>query len=881
MSSNILITKSYIPGPREHHIPRPALLEKLQGVWSHSLTLISAPAGFGKSTLVGEWARQQEHAVFWLSLDADDNDLGRFLRYVRHALQPLAETTGALPAELPASEDPLTRLLNQLAALSQPFALILDDYHVITEPEIQEAMRYLVEHLPPQMHVLISSRADPPWPLGRQRARGLLLEVRADELRFTRQQSGELLEKTAGRKLADEDIAALDRRTEGWAAGLHLAGLSLRSQQDVAAFVRSFTGSHRFLMDYLLEEILDQQPPDRRTFLLHTAILNRLSASQCDAVTQRQDSQQVLADLEASNLFLQPLDDRRRWYRYHHLFGDLLHSQLRQEISAEAYAALHRRAAHWYEETGLLSDAIRHAVAAEDVGMVVRMTENLALFAMDHEEFSGLVGWLDRLPEAVYQQYPWLYVTRALAFSKVGYERAIEEEAARVHAALSRPGMDPETARRVRGQLAAVESYLAELRDDAPVAIRKAEEALDLIPAGQVPLRCYVSIRLANCLVWSGALEEAIATYRKAGALARRAGDHQSVIVALSEANVVQMFSGSVLQALAQSEELCGYAEQLAARDGRQLPGMGVLYRHMSHIQRERNELEDAVRLAQDALRISQRWGEREAIFFATLALARAHFAQGRVGDADALLDRAGWIADQMTPKVMEFARLWRMYHQLLQGRTEEASAWVYGAGVSSPGDFSYALRFKYEVYARYLFMSGDLKGALRVVETLARVLKQAGDRYTYIRAGVFQSLVLQSLGRNQDARARFVTALAAARAGGYIRAVLDEGAGVVDLLHMAVAAGRESEYAGLLLEKHASAPWPLALDAAAGEGLLSEREMEVLRLLQTSLTVPEIAEQLFVAPSTVRSHVKNIYAQLDVHSRSEAVAKAKELRLV
>ena len=431
MSTSILATKLYIPPPRPKVVLRPRLVERLDEGLHHKLTLISAPAGFGKTTLVSEWVASCERATAWLSLDEGDNDLARFLAYLVAALQTIMADMGEgvlavlQSPQPPPIESMLTALLNEITATPDDFILVLDDYHVMDAQPVDHALTFLLEHLPPQMHLVIATREDPQLPLARLRARGQLTELRAADLRFTPSEAAEFLNRVMGLNLSADDIAALETRTEGWITGLQMAALSMQGRSDTASFIQAFTGSHRFVLDYLVEEVLQRQPEHMRSFLLQTAVLDRLNGSLCDAVTGREDGRGMLETLERGNLFVIPLDDRRQWYRYHHLFADVLQTRLMEEWPDQV-SALHRRASVWYEQNGLPSDAIRHALAAEDFERAADLIELAGPVVEESSQTATWLGWVRALPDELVRARPVLSVWYAYALLGRGEMEAAE-----------------------------------------------------------------------------------------------------------------------------------------------------------------------------------------------------------------------------------------------------------------------------------------------------------------------------------------------------------------------------------------------------------------------------------------------------------------------
>lgn len=889
MTSQILPAKLFIPAPAADLVSRPRLLQRLTLGAGRKLTLISAQAGFGKTTLLSEWIGKCECRVCWLSLDERDNDLQRFLSYILAALQNINAGFGEnsllelQSAQRPEIEPFLTVLLQEISGLPESFILVLDDYHVITDPEIQHALLFLLDHMPSQMHLFISSRMDPPWPLARLRVNDKIVEIRSHDLRFTLEESTEYLTELMGLALSPASVAALEKRTEGWIVGLKLAAFSMHDRPDNDAFIRTFTGSHRYIIDYLVEEVLDQLPPDRQDFLLKTSVLTRLNGALCDALLERQNSQAILMELEQKNMFLVALDDERRWYRYHHLFAEILRFHLKQKYSADL-PDYHIRASTWYQEHDLLADAVIHALEANNIDRIIELTEAMSVNKLEHRELKALSNWLERMPESVFALHPWLYVTYSWTLFNLGEYEAVEAQLAEINQVLAEQALPDEEANRIRGHAAAIKSYLAELRDDSKTAMQQAEDALARLPDQDVLLRAFVAVRWANCLAWVGELEKAIPIFREAGEASQRVGQGQLAITALSEMAVIQMIHGHLHQAVERIAEINAYAASLAQRDGRQLPAMGILYRHLSAIKRELNELAEAEHYAREAIRICRRWGEKESLMGALIALARTQYSQGRYQEVEAsfqeIIQIAGEISAIYTSQIMSLI----LHYQLLMGNYEQVENWARELGLASGQVFGYECHQDYSNFARYLFSRGFHQQALRIVEALIGVVEQAGAGMFTIRYKTFQAVLLNQCNRQEQALEAMQEALALARAEGYVRSILDEGKPVEELLGMAIAAGIEAAYASTLLTAMRSESRPSGSQPPAAAVLfdpISPREMQVLRFLMSDLSIPEIAEELVISASTARSHVKNIYNKLDVHSRHEAVRKAQALNLL
>jgi LuxR family transcriptional regulator, maltose regulon positive regulatory protein len=889
VTTQIITTKLFIPSPRPELVSRPRLLERLESGLATKLTLITAQAGFGKTTLLSEWISQCGKPVCWLSLDEGDNDLQRFLKYFIVALQRVYSDLGEdvlVALQSPKSQPTevlLAWLINDITTTDEPLVFVLDDYHVITQPEIQQLLLFLLDHMPAQMHLIISSRSDPPWPLARLRVRGDILEIRSQEMRFTLQEAATFLNDRMGLALSSQDIAALENRTEGWIVGLQMAALSMHQRPDKEAFIQAFTGSHRYVVDYLVEEVLGQQPPETQEFLLKTSILARLTGSLCDAVLERQNSQQVLIELEHKNLFLIPLDDERRWYRYHHLFADLLRYHLKHTFTGEVLE-LHKRASLWFEQNDLFADALNHALVSNEIERVVQLTDEMTVYKLDHRELKVLVNWLERLPDSAMLDYPWLLVTRTWALFNLGRYESVEANLSEIERILSTQALSDELANRIRGHAAALRSYLAELREEPQFAMQQAEASLALLPPQDIKLRAFVAIRWANCLVWFGELERAIPVYQEAGESSKRVGEYQLAITALSEMAIVQMFTGKLRQAIDSITAISNYAEALAKRHGRRLPAMGILYRHLSNIKREQNELAGASHYVNEAIKICKQWGEKETLLAGLMTLTRVQFAQGKYEQVDQSFQQINQIASEISAEYIAMSKSLSIHYQLLMGRVGQAESWLQDLGLKTGEDFGYNRQQDYCNYARYLFLRGNVIQALEVLDALLEVVTIAGAGMFIIRYKVLQAIFLSRLNRMEEAMAAMQAALSLARTEGYVRSILDEGEPVGELLRTAIARGIEVTYAAQLLrvfqEESLQSPFQV-MQAVGLVDPLSDREVEVLRFLVTDLSAPEIADELYISVSTVRSHIKQIYSKLEAHSRFEAVTKARELNLL
>ena len=925
MLSAILVTKLYIPPPTPKVVFRPRLIERLnEGLLegrTAGVTLISAPAGFGKTTLISEWAASCNCMVAWLSLDEEDSDLTRFLVYLIAALRTVAPNLGdgvisALQAsQSPPGEPVLIALLNEITTLSDRTILVLDDYHLIDAKPVDQALTFLLEHLPRQMHLVITTREDPQLPLARLRAQGRLTELRAADLRFTPAEAAEFLNQVMSLKVSAEDIAALDHRTEGWIAGLQLAALSMRGREDVHGFITSFAGDDRYIVDYLVEEVLQHQPEPIRNFLLQTAILDRMNGPLCDAIigNHQTGGRALLEALQRGNFFVVPLDDKRHWYRYHHLFAEVLRLHLMAE-QPDQVPILHRRASEWYEHNGTPADAIRHALAGEDFERAADLTERI-FPAMSRIRQEGiLLGWLKTLPEALIRSRPVLCNLYAGALMQTGEIQGVEGWLLAAERWLNlkndgreRPDaasetmvvVDQEEFRRLPGAVAVHRAGQALLLGNVARAMKYAQQALDLAPEDDF-LRRGGAATLLGLAYWTdGDLEAAQRMYAEGMASLQQANFISDVIgCALALADIT-MAQGRLREAIRIYER----ALQLAAEHGKPtLRGTADMLVGMGDLCREQNDLQAAVQY----LRRSKEQGEHTGLpqnpYRWRVAMARILAQQGDLDGALDLLEEAeclyvGDFSPNVRPVAASKTRVW-----VVQGRLAEALGWARGQNLTVHDDLSYLREFEHITLARILLAQYQCdptdRSILEAVGLLERLLKaaQAGGRDgSAIEILVLQALVHQAQGDIPAALLPLQQALALAEPEGYVRIFVDEGPAMAQLLLEAAARGILPDYTGKLLEaSQPEQPPVLAALGQAGQGRfplsdpsqsqiepLSQREREILRLFQTELSGPQIADELVIALSTVRSHTKSIFSKLGVNNRRAAVKRASELGLI
>jgi LuxR family maltose regulon positive regulatory protein len=912
MSTPILATKLYIPLPRAKIVLRHHLIERLNEGLHHNLTLISASAGFGKTTLVSEWVAVCGRPVAWLSLDEGDSDPVRFISYLVAALQTIKAGIGeGLLAFLqspqpPSTEAILTALLNEITTMSDYFVFVLDDYHVIDSKPVDQALAFLVEHQPPQMHLIIATREDPNLPLARLRARDQLTELRAADLRFTPSEAADFLNQVMGLNLSAEDIAILETRTEGWIAGLQLAALSTRGRQDVHEFIRAFAGDNRYIVDYLVEEVLQRQSERVRSFLLQTSILDWLSGPLCDAVTDQEESKVLLEALERSNLFVSALDDKRHWYRYHHLFAEVLRLHLMAE-QPDQVAALHRRASEWYEHNGSKADSIRHALTAEDFKRTADLVEMAVPAMRKSRQEATLLGWLKALPDDLLRFRPVLSVHYAGALLLGGQLESVEARLRDAERWLEptadtseRPEassaemvvVDNEEFHRLPGAIAMYRAAIALAQGDAPATVKYARRVLDLASEDDHLLHGAAAGFLGLTSWASGDLEAAHRSYTEGTARLLKAGYISDAIgCAISMADI-RIAQGRLHEAMRTYEQ----ALQLATEQG--TPALAVrgtadTYVGMSVLKREHNDLGAATQHLLRSQELGELTGLPQNRYRWHVAMARIREARGDLDGALELLDEAErlYVSD-FSPNVHPVAaskiRVW-----VVQGRLGEALDWAQKQGLSIDDNIDYLREFEHITLARILLAQYKSDHAdrsiLEVMGLLERLLNEAdegGRAGSAIEILELQALAHQAQGDIPAALLPLHQALRLAEPEGYVRKFLDEGPLMEQLLREAAARGIMPDYIGKLLavfeaEEQKNDGKSNLPPAQSLIEPLSQRELEVLRLIAQGLSNREISQRLFLALNTVKGHNQKIYSKLQVQSRTEAIARARELDLL
>src|SRR6266699_6312462 len=801
----LLVTKLAMPPVRSDLVPRPRLTNQLQLGIQRPLTLIAAPAGFGKTTLLSTWLEHASLPAAWLSLEQDDDDLTRFWTYVFTALAlvhqglgtsalALLQASTLLP--LPPIEIVLTVWINDLAALPHEVALVLDDYHLITAQPIHRSITYLLDHLPPQLHLVMATQADPPLPLARLRARGHLTEIRAADLRFTAEETAAFLTRALGLELSAQDIATLEARTEGWIAGLQLAALSMQGRQDIAGFLEAFTGSHRYIIDYLVEEVLARQPELVQTFLLQTAILERLQGSLCEAVMGEPggeaSGQAVLEQLEQANLFLMPLDDERLWYRYHQLFAEALRHRL-QRRQPDLVPELHRRASAWYEQHGLVREAVHHALAATDFALAARLIEQAFNSLVRRGEIATLQRWAAALPDELVRSNIELSVLQGwLLFVSGKHDEALLhlEDIERTFGInpVSDEPREQQTMpsgsfnqAEIRGRIAAIRASIAVTQGDVPRTIALSRLALEYLPKENIS-RAYAAWYLGRAYWLSGDVRTASTALAEASHVSWEVNHLYVVFLVAHDLAHVQILQGHLHQA----EQTYRKALQLAIERSGHQPAFGPAYVGRGNLEYEWNHLDAATFLLQEGIKLCEQTGNTQVILQAYIRLAFIHQAQGDAVGASAMMRQAVQRAERLHlsqsrgAREVDAAQAWL---SLMQGDETAALGWVQRCGLSVELDLNHLREREYLTLVRVLITQRRLDEAKQWLASLLQLAEAQGRTGSVIEILMLQAEALHASGEMNQAMERLSRALSLAEPEGYIRLFVDEGAPMAQLL--------------------------------------------------------------------------------------------------
>jgi len=836
--------------------------------------LISAPAGFGKTTLLVEWIRRNKPQVStaWYSLDEGDNDPVRFWDYFIAALQTLQPGCGEkiLPllhsSQPPSTELILNTLINELSSIAGDFVVVLDDYHLIESQQIHDGITYLLEHMPVQMHLAIATRADPPLPLARFRGRGALLEIRTDDLRFTLDDTTSLLQELKTPEISALDVAALNERTEGWAVGLKMAALSMRGQKDIPRFITAFSGSQRYVIDYLMEEVLNKQLEDVQEFLLKTSVLERLTAPLCDTVTGRKDSQDILLKLEHDNLFIVPIEESRQWYRYEHLFTDLLRHQCESAYGTERVFDLHKQASQWYEDNNLPDEAIHHALAARDWESAMRLIYAHGEYRRKRGEFNTLLGWFEAIPQEVLCKNYRLYSLYAAVLSSIGQFDTAE-------AALKYLESTARDDNVLQGEVAFSLASFHRRRGDIKRFIELSEKALSLLPPDNVAMRSRATFNIGYSRLFYGPFQEAKKWLTEAYELAQQAGDTWVASGALSYIGSIAVYEGKLHQAV----ETYKRAIEIAG----QTPPAGPVQNFLCQALYELNDLEAAAENARLAFQWGEFGGQMEAAMSSCFFQAQIRLARGDVAGAAASMDKMDRASRHptVTPNWVARHAACRVLYAIRLDNLEEASRW----GRQLPG-LDGLLNNDQHVPARLLIAQGEKEAAARLLRELYDSFTRFGVLILALRVRVYQALAAPT---PEEALTFLSEALIKGETMGCIRIFVDEGKLLKPLLEKALSKGITPVYTKKLLsiieaeERQNLKVKRSGSTPSSTQSVISERELEVLRLMAEGLSNQQIADRLFISLSTAKNHVHNILEKLNVQGRTQAIAQARELKLL
>jgi LuxR family maltose regulon positive regulatory protein len=909
----ILTTKLYLPPTRPSLVPRPRLIEQLNAGLHCNLTLISAPAGFGKTTLLSDWSQQVSQPVAWLSLDEEDNHLARFLAYFISAIQSIGVDLNIEPesilqsTQLPETKTILTTIINDINAAQTSFMLVLDDFHVMETPAIHQAVSFLLVHLPPQMHLVIATRSDPIIPLSRLRGRGQINELRVDDLRFRNEEAGVFIYQVIGIDISADQIATLNTRTEGWIAGLQMAAISMRDEDDIPGFISSFAGDHRYIVDYLVDEVLTQCSQTTRDFLLQTSILEHMSAPLCDAITGQSGSQTTLEKLEQDNLFTIPLDQRREWYRYHHLFVELLRHRLRQTYP-DLLETLHTRASIWWEDNGSSNLAIKHALTKEDKHLAADLIERHAKIQLYQSQIQTMLEWIDPLPEEIIQERPMvcIYHAWALVFDDPNNNHdKIELRLVQAQQALNKADTNGILENIIAGHTASVRALLSQppvLADHDPyVVLDFLHEAQSLLPPSEVEVRGINNVNIGYEYLHLADTQAALEVNKSAFTEGQAGENHIVVVVSICSQALIAYYQGKLAEAIDICQNGITSFDRFLTDRSQAFPILGILPITLGYMLVERGEMEAAESELTRGLDLLQWVGEYEVLSWGHIALTRLLLLKGEYEQARQLVKRlkGQWPACAPLADTLQIqTKLSR--HDIDSAAMENILSWErenrleLGPEADIPGITPWA---ETQHLAHLTWIQAQIahirqepdstdKSVLQVsLDYLNRRLITAQERglvFRMIECSVIKTLVLDTLGEAAQALETLSPAITLAESEGFRRVFLDKGPPMARLLREVAKQDQSIEFILDLLEKFGQQKG--ATSQPPSQELvesLTERELEVLQLLSQGLSNREIGEQLFLALDTVKGHNRNIYGKLGVKNRTQAINKAISLKVI
>ena len=882
MSNLLLTTKLHVPQVRPGIVQRPHLVMRLEQGLAKKLILVSAPAGYGKTTLICEWLGACGQLIAWVSLDKGDNDPARFWANFLAACHSASSSVGKrLPDTLlhpnpPNSEALITDIINEMDGLQQPIVLVLDDYHSIENQVIHDGLSFLLEHAPVYFHLVLATRADPPLPLARLRGLSQMVELRLADLRFTKQEISEFLRRVMSLDISQTDLSLLEASTEGWIAGLQMAGLSLQGKEDVSAFIRSFGGENRYILDFLFEEVFQRQPKEIQRFLLESSILDRLCASLCNAVTERENSQAILGTLERSNLFLISLDDQRKWYRYHHLFSDLLRPMLEQ-VHPGLSGELHRRACRWYEAQGMLPEALDHALAAGDMELAAHTISNNVLALVENDEAVFTLQKIDSVPADKMIALPWLGIARAWALGA----RQVHKSHQLLDAVEKSVDDAPDSIerQRLKGHIAAARAFLFSIQGDRSNTIAYARQANKLLPPDEI------AVRALNLAIWGDVRSDdrrhdprTMHMLEQALALALQAEKPHVAMIAAAALASANLHVGRLRELHRVCLEALDIAEDYQSRYQRPLSATASVYSLLARVLSEWGENEKAVQFATRGLRLSERWGQADTEVLCLNYLGRALVFGNDSEQARQVFRRAQTAAQKISPWFWEMTITFTL-DSLLDCETPD------------PGEIAQQMRRVQESGARFTdLLTARLK--LRdnqpgeALVALERTLSHLNGQPSFdtVRIYGLRALAFQAQGDEKQALTSLRQALELAEPENRVATFVREGVAMEKLLRLALSKSIAPAFVQQLLTAFDSRRKPKPEPALVAQMLvepLSRREMDVMRLLAQGCSDKKMAETLVVSRETIHKHLKNIYGKLGVHSRAEAVVHARELGLL
>ena len=923
----LLSTKLFIPPLRPELVNRPHLMAQLNGGLHRKLILVSAPAGFGKSTLLTEWVNSQRSntstathgadKIAWISLDESDNDPVRFLAYLITALSRMEGLDvpvgkGALTMiqspQPPSSVSILTALINDLAMLSEKIILILDDYHVIEASAINDMVSFLLEHLPHQMHLVIATREDPQLPLPRLRARGQLVELRASDLRFDATETADFLNIVMKLNLSSDDVASLESRTEGWIAGLHLAAISMQGHKDPSRLIESFTGSHRLVLDYLIEEVLEQQPESVQAFLLQTSILNQFCGELCDALTGETDGRETLAFLEKANLFVIPLDEERYWYRYHHLFADLLRQRM-QHAYPERVADLHRQASDWYSRNDATHEAIEHALISEDFQRAAQLINHQIDVLWQRGEHVVLRRWIQMFPEDWLLSEPQLGILYAYYLHMIGNQETGEHFLQTIEKRLgsrnTSDGSDKDNhddsgqihaaaidVSKLEARIHTLRALIASFNGDIEEMVHHATQALEQLPEHATTWRSLAAFALGDSYSFLGDMAESYRARAEALRACEAAGNVYYIIVASLKLAITLREQGELLRAI----DICRKQIERADEYGLlNTVAVGSLRAALGEILAEVNQLDEALFQSTLGSQIAERGANIMMLGYSYFGLLRVLFSSGDLETGQEIITNLNrpYHAVTLPTWITEQLAIWQARIWLASDNLDAASEWARAQGIGSIfaddslDSIDFFSMYLYITFARILIAERRIDIAITLLQRLEIAAKERQLTACVIEILMLQAVAYQSNGDTENTMQYLDQSLALAEASGFIRIFIDEGPQMAQLLYKALSHDIAPDYVRRLLaafpsnEVKQSAQPEAQSDAFEWIEPLSERELEVLHLVADGLTNPDIADRLFLSPHTIKVHTRNIYEKLGVHNRTQAVIKGRALGIL